>query len=438
MGLFKRQAPTPPNDTAGGAYPGPTPFGAPPFPVGFLGQQSLDSWWNFVTQTVWTGDVILDEQSALGVPAVSASLSLLAAYVTQMPLEAVKETDPHNSLVEPQPAIVNNPLGDPRATGLTFSDWIEPLLRDLALWGNHVGVLGEPAWHGWPTQMFPVMAGQWSVSLRDGRRIYNIGGQEFDAAEVFHIAINRRTGELVGRGLMNTNRDTLAAAIACERWAARYFVTGTVPSIHIAHPNPDLTQAQADDLKNKFLESAKGSRAPVVTPVGTDITVLPSDAESAQLVEARKWSNAALAIALGVEPSMLGMEGTSMTYRNIVEVNQQTINTTVMRYLVPVEQAITAQCLPRGIRARFQPSALARPDLGERITQSLQAYAGGVIDVDEARAMLDLAPNPNLSKTHPNFGAPPPAEQDPAAVTATTPTLQVVAPPAPSALTSGG
>lgn len=413
MRIFKRAAPPPIGDIA---YPGGG-TGIPPFPVGFLGQQSLDSWWQFVSQTVWTGDVFADELSALGVPAVSAALGLLAAYVNLMPLEAVREnTEP--ATVVASPPVIRNPLGDPRSTGLTFADWIDPLIRDLALWGNHLAILGSLSWTGWPQGMYPVGAGLWSVRWKEGGgREYTIGGESYDASEVFHIAINRRSGELVGRGLMNTNRDTLAAAIAAEKFAAKYFTYGTVPSVHIAHPNPDLTQAQADELKQKFLDSAKGTRAPVITPTGTDITVLPSDAESAQLVEARKWANASLAMALGFQPAMLGLEGPSMTYRNIAQVNQQTINTTVMRYLVPIEQQLTAQCLPAGTSARFNPAMLMRPDVGERITQALAAFTGGLVDVDEARAMLDLPPNEELAKT-----ATPPADATQPA-DATTPAL---------------
>jgi len=344
-------------------------------------------------------------------------------------MEAVRENTTPATVLTPPPSVVQNPLGDARVTGLTFADWIDPTVRDLALWGNNVAVLGEPNWTGWPQQMFPVGAGLWSVRLNErGQRKYDIGGIEYDSSEIFHVAINRRSGELVGRGLMNTHRDTLAAAIACERWAARYFNTGTIPSVHIAHPNPDLTQTQADELKQKFLDSATGNRAPVVTPVGTEITVLPSDAESAQLVEARQWSNASLAMALGVQPAMLGLEGPSMTYRNIAEVNQQTINTTVMRYLVPVEQQVTAQLLPWGTSARFATAALARPDIGERITQALAAFSGGLIDNDEARAMIDLPPNPELNNT----GEQTPADSPPnqlgtsSSQTETPPQLEVV------------
>ena len=373
-------------------------------PVG--GYASFHQWWSAQLSEVWTGDVYLDEQAVLGVPAVSASLSLLAAYVTQMPLQAVNDMTTPPTPVEPTPLVIRNPLGDARASNNTFQDWIEPVLRDLALYGNYLAVLGDVSWDGWPNIVYPVPVEAWSVELHEGVRVYTIGTDHYDASEVLHVKINARNGELVGRGLMNTNKATLAAAIAAERWAGSYFTSGTIPSMHVQHPNPDLTQTQADDLKAKLRMSQAGGRDAVITPVGTQIDVLPTDAESAQLVEARRWSNIALAIALGVQPAMLGLEGPSMTYRNIAEVNQQTINTTVMRYLVPVEQAMSAQCLPRGQRARFATAALVRPDLGERIAQAQQALAAGIISVDEARAWLDLAPADEVDAVAPAVEVP--------------------------------
>src|SRR5215471_1851504 len=109
MPLFKRATPPPAEVTTFGAGGG---GGWPPFPVGFLGQQSLDSWWQFVSQTIWTGDFQSDEVAALGVPAVGASLAFISAYVTQMPLEAVRENNTNDDppeIIYPPPPVVANP-----------------------------------------------------------------------------------------------------------------------------------------------------------------------------------------------------------------------------------------------------------------------------------------------------------------------------------------
>ena len=376
----------------------------PPWGVGSGG---LDWLWAAIDAGMWGGAPInlsgvgpILEAEVLALPGVAAALSLIASYAVQMPLEAVSEADDPPSVIEPTPAILRCPTGDPRATNHTLADWVESLIRDLALWGDYLGVLGDAGWDGWPRLIYPVPAWAWSVRYDSelGTR-YTIGDIEYDPAEVFHVAINRNTGELRGRGLLSTHRGPVEAAIMAERWAGRYFQYGATPSVHIKHPNPDLTQPQAEDLKQKYLDAVAGSRKPVVTPVGTEIDVIPNDAESAQLVEARKWSNAALAIALGVQPAMIGLEGPSMTYRNMNDVAQMMVNTTEMRYLIPVEQQLSAQCLPRGIKARFSIAALVRPDWNTRMDQAIAGFAGGILTNAEARSMLDLPPEPELEDT---------------------------------------
>ena len=354
----------------------------------------------------------VSESAVLAIPAVSASLSLIASFVIQMPLLAVDDAQTPPEPIAPTPQILRAPTGDSRATGLTLADWIDEVIRDLALWGNYVAVLGDAGWDGWPRIMYPIRPGWWSVLVEQGRVVYQIGGDRYDPSEIFHVAINRGTGELIGRGLLSGNSDLVAAAVAAETFTARYFATGTVPSVHVEHPNPDLTQTQADDLKGKFLRSVAGTCEPVVTPLGTKITVLPNDAAAAQLVEARRWNNQALALALGVPAAMLGLDAPGMVYRNLTQANQQFIETTVMRYLIPIEQQLSSQCLARGTSARFETAALLRPDVNDRMTQALAGYSGGLLTLAEARALIDLQTDDSLDLA---------GQQTPVAVTAAVP-----------------
>ncbi|HZW73569.1 MAG TPA: phage portal protein [Caldimonas sp.] len=393
---LERAKPPPPPDTRAQVT------GAPSFPIGGAG--GVEMLWQAiaagmsggVTSGTWptTGPPI-SEDEVLAIPAVAASLQLISSFVVQMPLQALDDSQTPPAPIVPTPQILRAPTGDSRATGLTLADWEDEVIRDLALWGNYVAVLGDPGWDGWPRVMFPIRPGWWSVLVQGGQIVYQIGADQYDPSEIFHVAINRGTGELIGRGLLTGNSDLVNAAVAAERFAAQYFATGTVPSVHVEHPNPDLTQTQADDLKAKFLSAVAGTREPVVTPMGTKITVLPNDAVAAQLVEARKWNNQALALALGVPAAMLGLDAPGMVYRNLTQANQQFIETTVMRYLIPVEQQLSSQCLARGTSARFDPIGLLRPDVNDRATQSIALYSAGVISLDEARAMIDLSEAPD-------------------------------------------
>jgi HK97 family phage portal protein len=400
MGFLKRAKP--PDVPEVSARPGSSwpPYGA---------STDLDWIWAAIGAGMWTGapplGLPITEADVLAIPAVSASLSLLSTYMLQMPLQSVREGTTPPEVLNPTPTILRGPLGDPRLTNLTLADWVGGVVRDLALYGNYLAVLGDLAWDGWPRVMYPVAPAYWEVCYDNGVLVYRINEVEYAPADVFHVAINRSTGELVGRGLLSGNRDAICAGVMAERWAARDFETGATPSIHITHPNPDLTQAQADELKAKFLAASKGERVPVITPLGTTIDVLPNDAQSAQLVEARKWAAQELAIALGVSPAMLGLEGPSMTYRNIAEVHQQFINSTLMGYIKPLEQQLSAQCLPGGQSASFNMAALIRPDFAERTSQAIALVQSGLLTVDEGRALIDLGP---MTMTEPAMPGPAP------------------------------
>src|SRR5215471_14454569 len=94
------------------------------------------------------------EADVLAIPAVAASLQLISSFVVQMPLQAVDDTQVPPAPIVPTPQILRAPTGDSRATGLTLADWEDEVIRDLALWGNYVAVLGDPGWDGWPRVMF--------------------------------------------------------------------------------------------------------------------------------------------------------------------------------------------------------------------------------------------------------------------------------------------
>src|SRR5215471_14893275 len=227
MRLWRARPPEPPDTRAQVAA-------APSLPIGGAG--GVELLWQMIaagasgstTGSVWQlPGAPISEAEVLAIPAVAASLQLISSFVVQMPLQAVDDTQTPPAPIVPTPQILRAPTGDSRATGLTLADWEDEVIRDLALWGNYVAVLGDPGWDGWPRVMFPIRPGWWSVLVEGGRVVYQIGAEQYDPAEIFHVAINRGTGELIGRGLLTGNSDLVNAAVAAERFAARYFATGT-------------------------------------------------------------------------------------------------------------------------------------------------------------------------------------------------------------------
>lgn len=322
------------------------------------------------------------EDQVLGLPVVGGFLNITTSLLLQMPLHGYRQASPLTT----DPAILQNPTPGPQRT---FADFISEYLRDMFLFGNYVAVLGPKNAYGWPDLFVPVPAGQWQILVDGSSYRYLVNGVSHSPDEVFHVSMNALNGELVGRGVMTLYPGLVASNVAAERWAAAYFEGGAVPPGAVKHPNPELTQAQADALKAKMRAVAM-AREWAVLPGGTELEVLSSDAEKAQLNETRKLNAQQLAMAIGIPGALLGLDSPSLTYRNITDVFQQFITTTVMHYLVPLEQQMTLQCLPRGTQARFFLGAVLRPDLPQRVDLAIKSLQGGLFTQSEARAFFNL------------------------------------------------
>lgn len=331
------------------------------------------------------------EAETLGLSVVGGFLNIVTGLVLQMPLHAYRGNRNIGNRVATDPAIIRNPAPGP---GRTFAHWVEEYLRDIILHGNYVAVLGPPDKTGWPGFMYPVPCEQWTIVHTDVERgiyHYEVNGTPYAPVDIFHVRVNARTGELVGRGICELYAGLIASSVAAERWSATYFDGGAVPPAQIEHPNPDLTEEQAIALKAKYNAAVKAHEA-VVTPAGTVVKPLSSNAEDAQLNDTRRQNMQQLAMAIGIPPALLGLDSPSLTYRNITDVFQQFITTTVMGLLVPLELQLTEQTLSRPLSAFFSANEVLRPDIAERVGIAVDGLAQGLFTATEARALVDLPP----------------------------------------------
>lgn len=343
-------------------------------------------------ETVWTDQFpwhYVTEEEALDLPVIAGFMNITSSLLLQMPLHGYRKVAGATQVpLEVDPPILLNPTpGD----GRTFTDFITEYLSDMVLYGNYVAVLGAPNAQGWPDVMVPVPVGQWQIVTEgnEGNYYYLINGIRYEQPRVFHVMMNKSCSNLVGRGALQLYRRLIASSVAAERWAALYFEGGAVPPGVVEHPNPDLTPEQASLLKAKMKQVAM-AREWAVVPGGTKLSVLDGNAEESQLNETRKVNAQQLAMAMGIPGALLGLDSPSLTYRNITDVFQQFLTTTVMAYLVPLEQQLSLQCLPRNQEARFFQANVLRPDMAARVQLANEAMGSGLFTREEARAFFDL------------------------------------------------
>jgi HK97 family phage portal protein len=366
--------------------------------------------------TAWQDDFpwhYVTEEEALDLPVIAGFMQITSSLLLQMPLHGYRKTSDGQAALDVDPPILLNPSP---GQGRTFTDWITEYLSDMVLYGNYVAVLGPPNLQGWPDVMVPIPVGQWQIMEEgnEGLYYYLINGVRYEQEQIFHVMMNKSCSDLVGKGALQLYRRLIASSVAAERWAALYFEGGAVPPGVVEHPNPELTNDQATLLKQKMKQVAM-SREWAVVPGGTKLNVLDGNAEESQLNETRKMNAQQLAMAIGIPGALLGLDAPSLTYRNITDVFQQFITTTVMAYLVPLEQKLSLQCLPRNQNARFFQANVLRPDMAARVTLANEAMGSGLFTRDEARAFFDLGAIHFVDTSEsPMESTLPPAEEVPA------------------------
>ena len=332
------------------------------------------------------------EDNVLGIPPFGRGVDLIASAVAGVSLRAYRydKTQQIDVRIEPPPPL----LADP-SPAQTPWDWAYGVVNDLILYGNSFAFLGDPNADGWPMWLEPVDATlvDLGIDQDSGMIAWRVGSRVVPFGGLWHVSAGNRSGKLLGRSVITQYRHALRGVLATNKHTSRYFTAGGMPSGIIKAADPDLSQVQADAIKKRYRETVgAGSREPMVLPAGMEFVPVVSDAEKQQLVEARKWDAATIAMILGVHPSSLGLEGPSMTYSNVEQVDIGFVRDTVDRWAKPIEHAVTKWLLPRGQTARFDWSGRMRFDSKTRAETMQIEINAGLLDKTEGRRMLDRPP----------------------------------------------
>jgi HK97 family phage portal protein len=346
----------------------------------------------------------VSEWNARQVPALTAGMRLISSVAMQLPLRQRRGDE----VIDPPANVIENPTPGPNRT---VADFVDEYLSDVLLYGNYAALIGPADSTGWPSMLVPLDVTTISVARHPDTYlpVYALAGVEepLPADRVFHVALDKRSGELVGRGVLAMSA-ALGASLAADTYAGRYFSESAIPSGVITDTRPNLTQEQADELKGKWMAAVSGTRAPVVIPPSTTFTPLATNATDAQLVQARQWDATMVAMILGVPPFLLGIETQRHTYTNAENEFGRFITTTIMRLLAPLEQQLSAQCLPRGNTAEFSTGALLRADTSTRAQAAVSLYGADIITLGEARTLAGFPAGGGPTETEPAEPSNPP------------------------------
>jgi len=354
----------------------------------------------FLTGAAYPTDVYpATEAEALGLPPFGRGVALLANAIAGTNWYA-KRWDPDKGVsirLADQPSVLTDP--DPSSDPWQYR-WAAT--EDLILYGNHVAFYGDLDYRTLrPGSLWPVSVADVAlmvdpetyayVYVVNGRMLTRDDGTPWQpGADFLHVSAGNRSGEPLGRGVLNQYGEWLGGSVAAERHAGSYFAGGALPPAVLQSPTV-LTPTQAQDLKDSW-RVMTNTREPVVLPNGYVLTPIVSNAEDAQLVQSRQWNAEAVAMMLGIPSYKLGLPGTSMTYQNIESADIEFVRDSVDRYAGPLIASLSKWLMPRGTDVAWDYAGRMRADASTTADVLSTLLAAQVITVDEARTVIGRPP----------------------------------------------
>lgn len=332
---------------------------------------------------------------AMAVPGAWRASLLLSDTIGLIPWHAYRDgPDGIAERIRPTPPLLEQPA--PPDTRMTS---ISSMALDLIYHGNAVALIAGRDASGVVSSAVPVpvdmvnvrrVRGRDELGLRPGDVAYDVGGSVYGADRVIHIKGPCKPGSLRGMGVLEAHLSgALRLATELDRQAGNVGEAG-VPSGVLKVSSPDLTKAEAAELKAGWMASQRTRTVGVLNAV-TDFLPLAWNPTETQLLEARAFSVQQLALVFGIDPSWLGAATSSRVYANV---EQEGLNlfkySALAGHLARFEQTLSL-AMPPGEWAQTNLDSILRPDTLTRY-QAHALAADRWLTVDEIRALENRAP----------------------------------------------
>ncbi|WP_311209384.1 MULTISPECIES: phage portal protein [unclassified Aeromicrobium] len=339
-------------------------------------------------------------KEVVGLTGAYRSIGLLAGIGSGVPFAAWKGAE----LVERQPQIIRKP--DP---WISRKRWARQGITSMAVDGNMFLRLAADPLDSSDTPrpiagpvMNPFMV---HPRRKNGRQVFDVvengKATTLSAEQVLHIRLNDFPGFDRGISPVTACRLALSGAIDTHEYASTIFDVGAIPP-GILTSDQVITPSEATAAKEQW--HSDDSRFIKVTGKGLNFVPVILKPEDAQWIEAQRFNVLEMARMWGIPPVLLAaaVEGSSLTYQNLQDVQQHLIATTLgPEYLDTIAAELT-EITPNGQEVRHDYSGILRRGDKERMETHKIAIDAGVYDADYARGIERIpGPAPKRPATKP-------------------------------------
>ena len=315
-----------------------------------------------------------------------ACLDLNARVLSTMPVYRLQ-----NGVIVPPSTWMSNP--DPTI----YSSWSE--FAKQVFWDYQLGeVFVMPSdffANGWPSTFRVVPPWMVNVEMTTGRRTYSIGGVDV-TPDILHIRYTSTTDDARGHGPLEAGGARMIAAGVLQRYVSEIAESGGRP-IYWLEVERRLSKPEADDALAQWVESRQRNLGkPALLSGGAKLNSMDvASAKDMALLELAQFTEARIAIMLGVPPFLVGLPagGDSMTYSNVSSLFDFHDRSSLRPTATAVMTALSWWALPRGQSAELNRDEYTRPALPERAAAYTHLHGIGALSSAEIRTMERLHGN---------------------------------------------
>lgn len=350
--------------------------------------------------------VPVNEQTAMAVSAVYASVGLIGGAIAALPFHLYKRLPGGRDRYDSDLWWLFNEQPWSNWTAASAWSWAAQsiALRGDGFWRIH----RASAYSNTIVGFEPLHPGRVQVYRQDGETVYLVQTDQgtiapVAPADMLHFPGIGFDGVRSLTPIRSALRSSVGIALAADQYAGAFFRNGARPDFALKTPGK-LDKDQVDSLRMQWASRHAGpsnAHLPAVLQGGLDVQQLTMSAEDAQLLSTRQFQIQDVARIFGVPPHMIGYtEKTTSWGAGVEQMSIGFVRYTLRRYLDAMQQEINRKIWPRSrlYFAEFNTDALLEGDSKTQAEYLSKALGGpgsqGWMTVNEVRRLKNLPPVP--------------------------------------------
>lgn len=226
-----------------------------------------------------------------------------------------------------------------------------------------------------------------NIEIDGGGRRYNIGREDV-TEDILHIRYQSNNVDMHGHGPLEIAGARMVTAGLLQRYANTLAETGGTPHYWLGIQKW-LNPTEADDLLNQWVDSRKRHAGePGLLSGGAELHQTQSmNARDMALIELAEFSEARIAVLLGVPPFLVALSGSRdrMTYQNVSQLFDFHDRASLRPKAEMVMKALSYWALPSTQSVELNRDEYSRPDFAARCNAYAVLIDKGVVRPEEIR-----------------------------------------------------